>query len=157
MRKFKLIFWAMLAMTMVTGMVHSETILKALVKCEECDGKGSVEKEYDCHMCKDGQVNCSNCAGTGREKCDLCNGTHEVKVTCRDCSGTGRVNGAKCEECDGEGKVLETCASCESDGKRECHYCDGEKTEDCMHCAGKGYTTAVRTCTECGGDGKVEE
>ncbi|OIO04732.1 MAG: hypothetical protein COX65_03990 [Elusimicrobia bacterium CG_4_10_14_0_2_um_filter_56_8] len=158
MKRLTLVLSIIFSTILVGGIVHSETVRKILVECTECKGSGTVEKEVKCDICNSsGQVSCTTCSGSGRERCNLCNGTHQVKVKCRECYGTGSKNGVKCEECAGEGTVFETCESCESDGKNVCHTCDGKKTVDCSFCGGKGYNTLIRTCTKCGGDGKVEE
>lgn len=93
------------------------------VECEECWGEGDVQCEwcdgdggFDCGYCEGGQVECSECDGSGKdedgEDCYYCEG--EGTKNCDNCDGDGKV---ECDECDGGGRV--NCDNCDSSGNLE--------------------------------------
>ena len=88
--------------------------------CGKCDGKKKI-------ICEEGWL--SGCGGSGRRKCDRCNGKGiyrefiHVEDPCSRCHGRGemRCNICKatgyvdCNKCRAKGKVL--CAACHGNGK----------------------------------------
>lgn len=71
-------------------------------------------------------------------KCDTCNSTGRGISTCPDCNGSGRI---KCDECDGTGKTgIYTCSECDGYGQFKCLLCkgNGEIKGNCGTCRGLG-------------------
>lgn len=155
MKKIELIMAILLPLIMVNGVIHSEAINKALVKCNHCDGEGQITTEYDCGYCDSGKLNCGNCRD-GKIECAQCGGDAEVEVRCQDCGGTGKVNGNECRKCSGNGVVDEKCNRC-SNGQLTCPACRGSGRVDCHLCDGTGIKKSTRICDVCDGHGEVED
>lgn len=93
--------------------------------------------------------------------CVLCQGSGKVLDVCRACNGSGKIlfsgnaNAQVCSECSGRGISSgnsEVCAVCRGSGSM-----DGE-AETCSACRGKGEleTITKRTCSRCGGLGRMD-
>lgn len=83
--------------------------------------------------------------------CPACNGTGEIRLTCRGCKGAG-VN--ICSGCDGRG--TEICKGCDGRGgfmNTQCKYCQGKGSVICNNCNGRGNTL----CHKCNGTGYITE
>lgn len=104
-------------------------------KCKRCNGKGwqrcpdctstgskigrglvaiATIGELDITGSGRGSGKCSTCGGSGRLKCDTCDGSGK----CTNCHGSGLVT---CEHCDGTGD----CPNCDGTGKVTCTRCEG--------------------------------
>lgn len=98
--------------------------------CENCEGKGAVEEEYEA------TAECAHCEGEGEDPCHVCGGAGESRNAGED--------------------VASSCGACEGTGKRRDK--DGENME-CCTCAGEGEATATLkrdvACPDCDGVKRV--
>jgi hypothetical protein len=118
---------------------------------EDLDG-GSV-KGWDCvhdgSLNDDGEDECYECDGCGRENCCECDGSGSNREECEECYGAGELE-EECQECYGKGIILDI------DGEEEeCDCCGGEGTisMECCNCDGEGYVN--EECRDCYGEGSI--
>jgi|GEM_PF-5101542 len=95
---------------------------------------------------------CPSCNGQGSTTCQVCSGMGTV--TCPRCGGVGYIT---CPVCGGQGKV--TCSRCGGDGGY--YQCPVDGTivqgyyDNCPTCGRSWMNMPYRTCSACGGSGKV--
>ena len=71
-------------------------------------------------------VSCGDCNGDGDVRCDWCD---DGEVECEECGGDGKdSDDDDCSECNGRGYV--SCEECSGDGYNRCNSCDGEGTQN---------------------------
>jgi DnaJ-class molecular chaperone len=152
------------------------------LSCSACKGTGICYKWVEAepkevkHPPKENTSSCSNCGGTGKERCIRCEGTGKVvnmiggplgtsswTGNCPECSGNREM---ACRACNGSGVSLskplrpsrETCNKCYGSGKVRCesYLCRGTGRYMgptglviCSMCSGSGQMR----CDRCGGLG----
>ncbi len=86
------------------------------VPCSECKGVGSQTRS--CPECVDGWVRCDACDGTGSVECNL-DHPHPVcsRLPCPECGGADDRKRTKCEGCDGSGRKTHECGACDGAGR----------------------------------------
>lgn len=100
-------------------------------ECSRCYGAGKIEVKEDCTSCK----------GKGRV---FCTTEHTFHYTWFAGGGTETVT------CDGG-----TFYCPRGVGTKTCWACNGSSYHDCYTCNGYGYKKKNKSCSSCGGDGKV--
>ena len=122
-------------------------------ECDDCNNTGYDDDGTDCRTCDgDGEMNCPDCRGSGRELCRKCEGDGEMK--CRKCDGDGST---RCSICNGDSEV--NCGECDGKGYENCEVCNGVGNRGkcsckngeikCPDCGG------VSGCKECKGEGTI--
>lgn len=149
---------------------------------------------YDCPVCKGKTVildlnrtepiDCENCEGIGKAKCDSCDGEGYIEgyihplatsacptcqntlVACSWCNGQGYYGEyEKCLTCDGTGVFKGSkCAACDGHGftNEICRFCEGDR-QVCKTCEGYGDVTCdvcegedIIDCPECNSPSNVK-
>jgi len=149
---------------------------------------------YDCPVCKGKTVirdlnrtepiDCENCDGIGKAKCDCCDGEGYIEgyihplatsacptcqntlVACSWCNGQGYYGEyEKCPTCDGTGVFKGSkCATCDGHGftNEICRFCEGDR-QVCKTCEGYGDVTCdvcegedIIYCPECNSPSNVK-
>ena len=124
-------------------MIFNIFIFTSCGKCENCDGRQTVE--------------CSDCWGEGKELCSLCDGigncfwckNKNKYTTCTKCKGTGVITNPitwqefKCPTCNGKHIIETTCKDCNN-------------TRKCQKCSGIGVQSGAKSCANCAGSGRVD-
>ncbi|MEK6918676.1 MAG: J domain-containing protein [Nanoarchaeota archaeon] len=77
---------------------EKEIIIKKDYVCENCEGSGSEDKEYD---------KCETCNGHGRLRISQKTpfGIMNQTIICEKCEGAGKIPKNKCTNCEGEGII----------------------------------------------------
>lgn len=116
-------------------------------------------------------MTCSNCLGTGKEKCTRCEGTGKIvnmfggipgsrlpsaswSATCPECGGRSEI---KCRVCHGTGEPQ---SPPPRPARKDCTLCNGSGKIRCksLYCRGSGSymgPTGLVICSMCGGSGRM--
>lgn len=135
-------------------------------KCHECGASGKVScpkcnatKILTCPKCKNGEVNCSNCGGSGSIDNYVTTTEWKECPSCRIRSLSPDSYSGECPQCLGRTLVQVsksvnhplTCQQCAGSGTEECATCNGTSRVTCKNCDQNGQTT----CTVCEGRKKL--
>ncbi|MDY5999956.1 MAG: hypothetical protein SPJ05_06865 [Candidatus Limisoma sp.] len=149
---------------------HVDEEKVVIEKCPECDGNGYVITY--CSECNGNgtlNVTCSGCCGRGYQthyvsgmrpkKCSFCYGTG--KTRCNTCDGNNRCNycsghgSFQCTVCKGYGLIIFDIY--DKDTWIKCNNCNGTGYEQCIICRGSGKCCAcnngISNCPNCWGSG----
>jgi hypothetical protein len=104
-----------------------------MLECPDCNGECYIE--CDAYGCNKGLVKCEECNGSGSLYCedcggDGCDGCDDGMIECTECYGNCDVD---CNNCDGLGD--KKCVTCDGSGEID----DNEEYDD-DDCFGKGVT-----------------
>lgn len=129
------------------------------VTCDQCNGRGSLNKEIGCTTCSDsGVITCKNCNGKGDIKCNYFNCYGKGYYVCTTCDGDGEFGASahiRCTFCNETGRS--TCTNCKGTGREVCSMCSGKKELKCNVCSGKGSIASIEVCPACNGSGQIKQ
>lgn len=136
------------------------------LNCPVCKGTGKCREWLEAEP-KENRMSCSNCGGTGKERCIRCEGDGKVVnmiggplgksswiSNCPECSGNGKMTCRVCKGTGGSASVPlrrsgERCSKCDGIGKVRC---------ESYLCNGRGHyigPTGLVICSMCGGSGRM--
>lgn len=118
-------------------------------ECSRCYGAGKIEAKEDCVSCKGrGIVNCTYTYTSSKtSEYNLFRGDFKYYTYTECDNGIAKRYKVYDEDNDSPDYYF--------DSSQTCTRCNGSSYHDCYTCNGYGYKKNKKSCSSCGGDGKV--